>query len=177
MILWNPAQPVINSNIFFACAQAPVTAGAGLSATVATISLSNNIANTKNLVLLNATWTFSTAAAAAVIVALVGNFNAATNVVHTTPLLVQSGTLNVAGGTGVGARAVGTADTAATLPTAPVFYQPLMGAGASGLGPTLALTELAGLFVIPPGGYVALQANAAAVGFASLMWAEIPFAV
>jgi len=34
--------------------------------------------------------------------------------------------------------------------------------------------DFSGMYVIPPGGYVAIQANAAAVGFASIMWAEYP---
>lgn len=176
MITWNPNQQVVNTNVFFACTQAAVTAGAGLSTTVATISLSNDITSKKNLVLLNAQWQFSTVPAAAVVVSLVGNYNASTNVTHTTPLLVQSAYINAVGGTGT-TNAVGKADTAATLPTTPVYYMPLTGAGTSALGPAAMQPDWAGIFVIPPGGYVAIQANAAAVGFASLMWAEYPVSI
>lgn len=176
MITFQPNQQTVNTNIFFACTQAAVTAGAGLSTTVATISLSNDITSKKNLVLLNAQWQFSTVPAAAVVVALVGNYNASTNVTHTTPLLVQSAYVNTVGATG-NSVAVGKADTAATLPTTPIYYMPLTGAGTSALGPASMQPDMAGTFVIPPGGYIAIQANAAAVGFASMMWAEYPISI
>ena len=177
MIVFDPTKSIVNTNIFFACTQAPVTAGAALSATVATISLSNDITSKKNLVLLNAQWAFTTSAAAAAAIALVGNYNASTNVTHTTPLLVQSAYINTVGATGVGTVAVGKADTSATLPTTPIYYLPLQASGASGLGPNASFTDLSGSFVIPPGGYIAIQATAAAVGLASLMWAEYPVSI
>jgi hypothetical protein len=176
VINWDPKNPNVNTNIFMACNQAAVTAGAGLSTTVATLSLSNDVTSTKNLYLLRASWAFSTVAAAAVVVALVGNYNATTNVTHTTPVLIQRAYINVVGGTGT-TDAVGKADSAATLPTTPIYYQPLIGSGTSGLGPTRADIDFSGTIVIPPGGYVAIQANAAAVGFGSFIWAELPFRV
>lgn len=176
MIIWNPQQPLIQTNVFHACVQAPVTAGAGLSTTVATISLSNDITSKKNLILLGASWTFTTVPAAAVSVALVGNYNASTNVTHSTPLNIQTAYINTVGGTGT-TLAVGKADTVATLPTTPVYYMPLQGAGTSALGPQNGFQDLSGLFVLPPGAYVAIQANAAAVGLCSLTWAESPVSI
>jgi hypothetical protein len=177
MIVFDPTKSIVNTNIFFACTQSTVTTGAGLSTTVSTISLSNDITSKKNLVLLNAQWSFSAAPANDAVVALVGNFNPSTNVTHTTPLLVQSAYINTVGGTGVGTRAVGKADTAATLPTEPVYYMTLLGTAAAALGPTAPFTDISGIFVIPPGGYVAIQSTFAATGLCSLMWAEYPVSI
>jgi len=58
-----------------------------------------------------------------------------------------------------------------------VYYMPFVSEQAS-TGLAVALqSDMAGIFVIPPGGYVAIQASSAATGFASLMWAEYPVSI
>src|SRR4051812_46530566 len=56
---------VLAGRVFQAANSGAVTSGAGLSATVATISLTNPVGSGRYLVVLEATWAFSTAAAAA----------------------------------------------------------------------------------------------------------------
>lgn len=157
-------------NVFSFANQAAVTCGAGLSTTVATVSLSNNLNSGKNLAVLQVSWTFSAAIAAATIVYLVGNYNATTNVTHdATARVIQSGIL------GSATSGVGKIDVSATLPTAPLAIMPIVGApGAAGLGPYVGVIDLGGSFIIPPGGYVAIQATAAAVGFGAFVWEENP---
>lgn len=169
MLQWNPSQPNVNTNIFWACTQATVTFGAGLSATIQTISLSNDVSSKVNLYLLDASFAASVAPGAAAVVSLVSGFNAITNVTHTTPLTTQSSRI----GSSI-TNSVGRCDTAATLPATPVYMIPLISVGTS-LGTSQANDDLTGIYVIPPGGYVALQANAAITGFCQFTWAEVPF--
>jgi len=154
-------------NVFSASNQATVSVGVGLSTTVATLSLSNDSGSGKNLALLNASYAFATAPAAAAVVFLAGQFNAGTNVTHTTAVTVRSNFLNTS------AQAVGKVDTVATLPTVPVVFDPLVSIeAASAITPPVVSKEYAGSIIIPPGGYVVIQGNAAAAGFCSFTWEE-----
>lgn len=162
---------VVKGNVFTAAPQAAVTCGAGLSATVATISLSNNLLSGKNCAILQVSWAFSAAPAAAVVVYLVGGFSSTTNVTHTTPLSVYQGVVGAAVTPGTGC--VGRADTAATLPATPVVLGPVANVvAASSLTPVPAFIDLKGALVVQPGGYVAIQASAACSGFAAITWME-----
>jgi hypothetical protein len=177
MIVFDPTKSIVNTNIFFACTQSTATLGAGLNVTNTTISLSNDLTSKKNLVLLNAQWSFLGQPPNDTVVALVGNYSATSNVTHTTPLLVQSAYINTVGGTGVGTRAVGKADSASTFPIQPVYYMILSGTAATALGPSSPFTDISGVFVIPPGGYVAIQGTGGSNGFCSMMWAEYPISI
>src|SRR3954470_21814553 len=77
------ADAVLRGRVFTACNQAAVTSGAGLSATVATLSLTNPAGSGVNLVLLDYGFTFSTAAAAATSVYLAATLQSTTAVTHT----------------------------------------------------------------------------------------------
>src|SRR5260221_315179 len=76
------ADAVLRGRVFTATNQAAVTSGAGLSATVATLSLTNPVASTVNLVLIDVGFTFSTVAATATSVYLAATAQSATQVVH-----------------------------------------------------------------------------------------------
>lgn len=162
--------PVLRGRVFTACNQAAVTSGAGLSATVATLSLTNPVASTVNLVLLDVGFTFSTAAAAATSVYLAATLASLTQVVHTTAVTVRSALWTGAAATGN----VGLADSVATLPAAPLIVRTLLGAGTTGLGPSVGKDDIGGAFILTPGTACVIQASAAAVGFCHMTWEEQP---
>lgn len=165
---WRGGLGLSIGGLFSAANQAAVTSGVGLSATVATISLSNDLGSNKILAVNTISWAFSAAPAAATVVYLVGGFSASTNVTHTTPILVKNNYLG-------GAIGAGKADSGATLPAAPTVLLPLANvAAASSITPSMQVVDLAGQFFIPPGGYIAIQALTAAVGFGAIIWEELP---
>lgn len=160
----------IRGRLFSACNQAAVTSGAGLSATVATLSLTNPVSSGVYLVLIDYGFTFSTAAAAATSVYLAATAVSATAVTHTTPGVVRSALW-----TGTAAAGnVGLVDTVATLPAAPLIARTLLGSGTTGLGPSVGKDDVAGAFVLTPGTACVIQASAAAVGFCHMTWEEQP---
>ncbi len=161
---------VLRGRTFTAANQAAVTSGAGLSATVATLSLTNPPSSGFNLVLLDYGFTFSTAAAAATSVYLAATAQSATQVTHTTPVVVRSALWTGLAVTGN----VGLADSVATLPAAPLIARTLLGSGTTGLGPTVGKDDVGGAFILTPGTACVIQASAAAVGFCHMTWEEQP---
>jgi hypothetical protein len=155
---------------FIAANQAAVAAGAGLSAAVATICLSNPVAAkpSVNGVLLFAKFLLSAPPAAASAIWLVSGFSNSVNVIHTTPLAVQNGFIG--GGPGVLK-----ADQVATLPGVPVVTWPLSAVlAAASIVPSTPTEEFAGMILIPPGAFIAIQASAAVTGFGGFVWDETP---
>jgi hypothetical protein len=160
----------IRGRLFTACNQAAVTSGAGLSATVATLSLTNPVGSGVYLILIDYGFTFSTAAAAATSVYLAATAQSATAVTHTTPATVRSALWTGLTATGN----VGLVDTVATLPAAPLIARTLLGSGTTGLGPSIGKDDVAGAFILAPGTAAVIQASAAAIGFCHLTWEEQP---
>lgn len=167
------ADAVLRGRVYTACNQAAVTSGAGLSATVATLSLTNPVNSTVNLILLDAGFTFSTAAAAATSVYLAATLVSATAVTHTTPGVVRSALWTGQAATGN----AGLVDTVATLPAAPLIARVLLGSGTTGLGPALGKDDIGGAFILTPGTACVIQASAAAIGFCHFTWQEEPLMV
>ncbi len=166
-------EQVYRGNVFIAALQAG-TAITNLNATATGLILTNPAGSGKNLVLLEILLTqTSTAAAATNWVALAANVNpTAAAVVHTTPVTLRNALL------GSGASSVAFADSAATLPTAPVviraLHAPSISATATTAVPPFIKDEVAGAVIVAPGTAISLTSSAAFSAIASFTWAELP---
>lgn len=160
-------------NLFLASLQAAV-AVTNLATTATGFILSNPANSGKNIWLVDVCIQQAVAAAAAIdSVVLAANVNPiAAATVHTTPLTVQPALL---GGT---ATAVGKADSAATLPAAPVvvrsIYSPSISATATTSVPPYVCDLVDGKIGIAPGCTVSLSATTAISVIASMTWLELP---
>lgn len=158
-------------NIFLASTQAGVALSTALSTTQTGLTLSNPFGSGKTLVLLKFFGALTTAPAAISTVILAANVNPnAAAVVHTTPLTVRAGNL------GVTKAATGLADSAATLPAAPVVVMGLGGPVATGsVSQPQIVTNLEGSVCVAPGCAVSVNALTTAIsGVWTLIWEEIP---
>jgi hypothetical protein len=163
------AEAVARGRVFLASTQAGAAAGAGLSATVATISLTNPPGSGRRLDLLIAI-AAATAAPAAAAAAFLAAFipGPTTAITHTTPLTVRAALL---GGPSVGP--VGLADAAATLPAAPVIVCGL-GGWSTGVGFDVGVFDVAGAVSVYPGSVITTQATAAVTAIWGYVWEEVP---
>lgn len=165
-------EQTVRGNTFFVASQAVATSTVGLATTYTGLCLSNPVGSTVNLVLTKASIMQSVIQAVQVeAYALATGYNATTNVTHTTPATPQTTLI------GSGLTAIAKADTAATLPTAPVyavFVQNTATATANGPGSVI---DLEGSIILKPGAYIAwvtpAQASVAGMWY-SFMWEEVP---
>lgn len=163
----------LNRNVFFCASQAVATTTVGLATTYTGLVLSNPISSPVNLAVLMASMNQSVIQSVQPeAFGLATGFNKSTNVTHTTPATVQSSLV------GSSATGYGLVDTAATLPTAPVyaaFVQNTASATVNGPG---AVVDLGGAIILTPGAYIAwvtpAQASVAGMWF-SFVWEEVPF--
>lgn len=166
-------EQVARGNTFFAASQAVATTTVGLATTYTGLCLSNPIASGKNLALLFASINQSVIQAVQIEAFLLATgSNPTTNVTHTTPGTVQSCLVGNAL-----TSSVAKIDTAATLPTAPVYTLPLTNTATATQNGPGELVELAGSIVLAPGAYAIFaspaQASVAGMWF-SFTWAEVP---
>jgi hypothetical protein len=155
--------------IFYACNVAAQAISVALATTYTGCCLSNPAGSSVDLSVLKASFGHSAAPATFPTIVLIGGFTAAGVVTHTTPLLPASTRLS-------GAIGQGKADSAATIPT-PLYLYPLQSSPATGTLPVSggqATFDIDGLFVIPPGGFVAIGALTVATGFSGFTWEEVP---
>lgn len=158
-------------NVFSVASQAVATTTVGLATTYTGLVVSNPTNSTVNLALLKATMMQSVIQATQPeAFAIAFGYNATTNVTHTTPATPQPTRI------GSGATSAARADTAATLPTAPVygaFVQNTATATANGPG---GLLDFEGSVLLIPGAYALwvtpAQASVAGMWF-SFMWEEV----
>lgn len=158
---------------FNAATQAVATTTVGLATTYTGLCLSNNVGNSVNLVLTKASIMQSVIQSTQIeAYAIACGFNATTNVTHTTPLVSIK---NAFIGSGTVAQA--TADTSATLPTAPFYHTFVQNTGTATANGTGAVIDLEGSIILPPGGYAMwvtpAQASVAGLWF-SFDWMEVP---
>jgi len=157
-------------NVFMAASQAVDTWSVALHTTHTGLCVSNPAGSTKNLSILKAGFVFQTAQVATASIHLAGGYAAGGVTAHTNALTVYNMKL------GAPATNVGLADDQATLVGTPIYLLPLIGgftAGALAAGPA-ATTDIGGVIMVPPGGYVCIVALTAAIGFGSIIWEEIP---
>ena len=155
---------------------AAVTTSAGFATTHTGFCLSNPLASGKNLVLMRVKYGVIVAQAAALSIGLQTGYHAATNVVHTTPMVPLSNFVGNPAG-------VGLLDSAATLPIAPTRII-LLDTLLTGAITTVPIGgnqyDFNGALVIPPGGFVATYTSVASTA-ASLVfgftWEEVSIVV
>ena len=153
--------------IYMACNQAVVTFGTALTATAVTFTLSNTVGSGFNLALISCGVTFVTSTTAGSLVYAANVAANAAAVVHGTPLVVRNANI-------IGSSGVGLADSAATLPAAPVAIRTL----ASGFTTNANMSVrdyVNGSIVIAPGGAVTIQGiTIVGTGIIDMVWAEVP---
>lgn len=157
--------------IFSVASQAVATTTVGLATTYTGLCISNPITSPVNLVLLKASMMQSVLQATQPeAYAIAFGYNASTNVTHTTPATPQPTRI------GSGATAVAKADTAATLPTAPVYGVFVTQTQSATTQPTTSVIDLEGSVILLPGAYALwatpAQASVAGLWF-SFMWEEV----
>lgn len=165
-------EQVYRGNCFMVASQAVATTTVGLATTYTGMCLSNPLASGKNLVILQASMMQSVIQATQPeAYAIATGSSPGTNVTHTTPATIQQCLV------GSAYAAVAKADSAATLPVAPLYS--VFGtntASATVLGNGV-LLDIGGSIVLAPGAYAAwvtpAQASVAGLWF-SFLWQELP---
>lgn len=154
-------ESAFRKNLFFAAA-AGVTSSVGLATTYTGLCISNPIGSQVNLAICKVSFAQSVINAAVNAIGYGVGYNATTNVTHTTPLTPASTFY------GSNATPVAKADSAATLPTAPVYAGFLGSTPTATTNPNGGMWDLEGSIIIPPGGYFVTLAAAASP--ASALW-------
>lgn len=163
--------------VFFGTNQGPgaITTTVALAATYTGLCVSNPAGSNKNLVLLQASVAVVGAPAALAVVGLMGGYAQAGVVTHTTPLIPLSSFMNTTIATGVAK-----VDASCALPGTPTLILPLgvtpiTGATAQVINPTvnLALYDLKGSIILPPGAYAAIYTSTVLTILAGFTWAEV----
>lgn len=166
-------EQVSRGNVYMAASQAVATTTVGLATTYTGLCLSNPLASGKNLAILIASIAQSVIQATQVEGYLIATgSNTTTNVTHTTPGTVQTALVGAAAN-----NAVAKIDTAATLPTAPLYSMALTNTGSATTNSPGVTVDIGGAIVLAPGAYACFvtptQASVAGLWF-GFVWAEIP---
>lgn len=164
-------EQVKRGQVFIASLQAAVALST-LNATATGLILTNPANSGVDLVLLEILIALASAPAGISTIALAANLNpVAAAVVHTTPVAIRNALL------GGPANSVALADSAATLPAAPVIVRPI-GGGPVATGSVNApfiKDEVAGDIIVPPGCAISLTYLTTAISaLAAFIWHEKP---
>jgi hypothetical protein len=157
-------------NLFWAANQAAQAVSVALATTYTGICLSNPAGNTKNLVPLKLQYALSVAPAAIATLGIITGYASTGVTVHTTALTPASTLI------GTGPAPTAKADSAATLVGTPAWSMQFSSGFTAAALPSTGATviDLEGVFIIPPGGYLALGALTAVTGLGAIVWAEVP---
>ena len=164
-------EQAVRGGIFMAAQQAVVTTTVGLALTYTGLVISNPVGSTVRMALLKASMMQSVIQATQIeAYAIATGFNAATNVTHTTPATIQPSLV------GSGATGQGKADSAATLPTAPLYSLFATQTATATAQPSTTVIDLEGSIVLLPGAYALwvtpAQASVAGLWF-GFSWEEV----
>ena len=161
----------VRGHTFWAASQAATTWSVALNATHTGFVLSNPRASGVYLVPLLASFALSVAPAGIAPMQFFAGNTSDGITTHTTPLVEYPTLLDSDQGTGIG-----NADAAATLVGTPRWILPFMGGFTAAALPSTSpsVIDLGGIFVIPPGAYMGIGALTAVVGFAGMVWEEVP---
>ena len=166
------AEMARRGQIFGASSQAVVTTTVGTATTYTGLVVANPVGSTVTVELLKATVMQSVIQATQIEAFALGvGSNKVTQVTHTTPITPYSTLV------GSGATPVALADSAATLPTTPVYAMPLGNTSTATANNTGIIVDIEGSIILLPGAYAMFltptQASVAGMWF-SMMWAENP---
>jgi hypothetical protein len=162
----------LEGRLFTACNVAAQAVSVALTTTYTGLCLSNPAGSSRNLVLLGCQFALTAAPAGIASLHLIAGFSSAGIVTHTAALAAPGIQSTIINGQ---SNSVAKADTQATIVN-PYYLLPL-GAGftAAALPSTTpSWIDLGGMFVIPPGGWIAFGALTAVTGFGGFLWEEIP---
>ena len=153
--------------MFYAANQAAQAVSVALATAYTGLCLSNPLNSKVNLELISVGLALSVAPAAIAPIGLIGG-QSSTAVVHTTPVAPGSTLLGSPQG-------IGLVDVSATIPT-PKWLQMLMGGFTAAALPSTSPADIdvAGKWIIPPGGFIAIGALTAITGLFSFIWEETP---
>lgn len=159
----------ISGNTFYAANQSATTWSIGLATTYTGICISNPQGSGVNLLMKKLSFALSVAPAAIAPLYIIGGYIGAGIVAHNTPLVPASTLLG-------GKIGKALADSACTLAGTPVVIMPIMGGFTAATLPAAGplIIDLEGSVIIPPGGYIALGALTAVIGFGAFIWDEVP---
>lgn len=158
--------------MFTAANVAAKATSVALTTTYTGLCISNPAGSGKNLVMLGFQYAISVAEAAIATQHLIAGYTSAGVVTHT-EALAAPGIRNCLIGSGT--ASVANADSECTI-VSPGYLMPVRGgftAGALGGPGTGTIIDLDGMFVIPPGGWIANGSLTATTGFAGFVWAEV----
>lgn len=155
-------------SLYTCASQADTTWSVALHTTHTGIVVSNPRNSGWNLVMVRASFGLTLAPAGEAPMTFFGGYDVDTELTHTTPLVIYN---NIVGGT----HGVANADAAATLPTAPTNLETFMGGFTDNTlsSTSLAIIDIDGAYIVPPGGYFGIGALTVVHGMASLTWEEI----
>jgi hypothetical protein len=168
----------LRKQTYFASTQAVATLTVGLATTYTGLCLSNPQGSNVDLHMTNVSIMQSVIQATQIeAYAIAVGMHASSNVAHTTPALVYQGYFGAAAGAMGTNNSVAKVDTAATLPTAPVYARFLTNTPSATTNAPGGVFDLDGELIIGPGGYAVItapaQASVAGVWF-SFSWVEVP---
>lgn len=163
-------EAVIRDNVFMSASQAADTTSVALGGAYLGVCLSNPIGSGHNLSVLQAGWAHSVAPAAIATVHLAGGWASTGITAHTNAITIYNMKI------GSPAVSVANVDDAATLVGTPIYILPLIGGFTLGtlFSAPMATTDIGGIIMVPPGGYVCIVTLTACNGFGCIIWEEIP---
>jgi hypothetical protein len=171
-ILGKYGELALRGQMFSAANTAAKATSVALTTTYTGLCVSNPAGSGKNLVMLAFQYAISVAEASIATQHLIAGYSSAGVVTHTVVLPAPGIQPCFINGT---SASVANADTECTIVN-PYYLMPVRGgftAGALGGPGTGTLVDLNGMFVIPPGGWIANGSLTATTGFAGFVWAEV----
>lgn len=159
----------IRGNIYTAASQAAQAVSVALATTYTGLCLYNPVGSGKYLVPLKVKYALSVAPAGIATIGLITGFAATGGVTAQTAALTRQS--SIIGNTSAG---VGIPLSQATIVTPTWLFQLSDGFTAGALPAPNLMTDLEGLFVIAPGGFIAIGALTAITGLGAITWEEVP---
>jgi hypothetical protein len=171
-ILGKYGELALRGQMFSAANVAAKATSVALTTTYTGLCVSNPAGSGKNLVMLAFQYAISVAEASIATQHLIAGYSSAGIVTHTVVLPAPGIQPCFINGT---SSSVANADTECTIVN-PYYLFPVRGgftAGSLGGPGTATMIDLNGMFVIPPGGWIANGSLTATTGFAGFVWAEV----
>ncbi len=153
----------------FQTANVAAVSALAVSTTMTGLILCNPFGSGKKLSIIDWSWVWTTAGAAAHQVGLALGFSP-TQVTHTTPIIIYG-----ADGSGVSTTSVARADSSSTLPVVAVAQRWIGGSLGAAVSPYQVQDHCEGAVVLVPGAYCHITSvTTTMVGMGSFTWAEYP---
>jgi len=161
-------EAVIRDNVFMAATQAEDTWTVALAGAYTGLIVSNPAGSTKNLSILKAGMAITTAPVGVASIHLGGGY-AVGGITVFNPIAFYNMKL------GSAVASVANVGDTATLVGTPIYLYPLIGGFTAGalFSQPMAMTDIGGSIMVPPGAYVMIVTLTVALGFGCIVWEEI----